>query len=319
MGKDGLSSNRHIHTSVPAHRLRAQQHTMASKSICSRCLRLASSHSTNRPLPAFNPSHRSFSTTVAKQPSRTRRIHQSSKQQAVDVEPPQRSANEIPPFNTPRGRTEDLHPEAQVQNRVLLQRNNLFHSFTNSPAPQIRKRAAFIRQNAYCPHPDHQPTRAPVSPVDAEGRKLGAVPPSHVRYECPDCGIPVSCSLEHLASDYEAHLQLCDTLKEINEDDHDLVSGRLFPEFEMPGPQLEEAQVNMTNWDTMLYSREFNAVNDERSMRQVTRLLTYPVTVGSLLHELSPYNLNERLTPEGLRSLSGKHATPRLPLPHSKH
>ena len=112
--------------------------------------------------------------------------------------------------------------------------------------------------------------------------------------------------MEHFASDYENHLQLCDTLRQINEDDHDLVSGRIFPEFEYPGPQLEEAQVNMTNWDTLLYSREFNAVNDERSMRQVTRLLTYPVTVGSVLHELSPYDLKHRLTPEGLRSFSGK-------------
>ena len=56
-------------------------------------------------------------------------------------------------------------------------------------------------------------------------------------------------------------------LRQINEDDHDLVSGRMFPEFEMPGPQLEEAQVNMTNWDTLLYTREFEAVNDDRAMR----------------------------------------------------
>lgn len=131
------------------------------------------------------------------------------------------------------------------------------------------------------------------------------MPPAHVRYECPDCGIPVSCSEEHFASDYESHIQICDVLKQINEDDHDLVSGRFFPEFQYPSSQIEEAQVNMTNWDTLLYSREFNAINDERSMRQATRLLTYPMTVGSVLHELSPYSLKERLTPEGLRSLSG--------------
>lgn len=95
-------------------------------------------------------------------------------------------------------------------------------------------------------------------------------------------------------------------LREINEDDHDLVSGRVFKEFEYPGEQLEEAQSNMMNWDTLFYSREFTAVNEERNMRQVTRLLTYPITVGSVLHELSPYDLKQRLTPEGLRSLSGK-------------
>lgn len=208
----------------------------------------------------------------------------------------------MPPFSSTRGRTIDT--PANPYERALLQPNNLLHSFTNSPAPQIRKRAAIIRQNAYCPHPSHQPTRNPQSPDDAETRKTGTQPPAHVRYECPDCGIPVSCCEEHFASDYESHIQICDTLKQINEDDHDLVSGRFFPEFQYPSSQLEEAQVNMTNWDTLLYSREFNAINDERSMRQATRLLTYPMTIGSVLHELSPYNLKDRLTPEGLRSLS---------------
>lgn len=107
-------------------------------------------------------------------------------------------------------------------------------------------------------------------------------------------------------SDYESHLEICDLLREINEDDHDLHSGRFFQEFDYPPANIEEAQVNMTNWDTLLFSREFQAVNDERSMRQVTRLLTYPITIGSVLHELSPYNLQQRLLPEGLRSLSGK-------------
>jgi hypothetical protein len=192
---------------------------------------------------------------------------------------------------------------------VLLQPNNLFHSFSNSPSPIIRRRAAFIKQNAYCPHPDHQQTRAPESPHDLEARKAaGAQPPAHVRYECPDCGIPVSCSEEHFVDDYESHLEVCDTLREINEDDHDLVSGRFFPEFEYPPAQLDEAQVNMMNWDTLLYSREFSAINDERSLRQATRLLTYPVTVASVLHELSPYSIkgDGRLTAEGLKSLSGK-------------
>jgi len=147
------------------------------------------------------------------------------------------------------------------------------------------------------------------------------MPPAHVKHECPDCGIPITCTPDHFADDYASHLEICDTLRQINEDDHDLLSGRFFPEFEYPGPQIDEAQVNLTNWDTYLYSREFNAVNEERSLRQVTRLLSYPVTVGSFLHELSPYGLKDRLLPEGLRSLSGMpslHQPPSpLPLPHS--
>jgi len=121
----------------------------------------------------------------------------------------------------------------------------------------------------------------------------------------------VSCSEEHWADDYEAHLEICDTLREINEDDHDLRSGRFFPEFEYPGDQMEEAMVNMTNWDTLLFSRQFRAINDERSLRQATRLLTYPITIGSVLHELSPYNIKKggKLTVEGLKSLSALRYT----------
>lgn len=287
---------------------------MASKSICSRCLRLATSMRHHSP---SSITVRAFSTAPLRQPSQhDRRIHSSSRRYLASPDVQPRS-------NLEAGYIHPLSHEAAGQHTTpdqtspILRPNDLFHSFTNSPSPQIRRRAAFIRQNAYCPHPEHQPTRAPTTPHDAEAHKSGATPPQHVRYECPDCGIPVSCSLEHFASDYENHLLLCDTLRQINEDDHDLVSGRMFPEFEMPGPQLDEAQVNMMNWDTLLYTREFEAVNDERPMRQVTRLLTYPLTIGSILHELSPYNLRDRLTPEGLRSLTGKSA--RSSISHNTH
>jgi splicing suppressor protein 51 len=200
-------------------------------------------------------------------------------------------------------------PTPETEGRPLLMPNNLFHKFSSSPSPEIRRRAAFIRQNAYCTHPEHHQTRMPTNPDDPEARKSvkGTMPPKHVSFECPDCGIPVSCSEEHWADDYESHLEICDTLREINEDDHDLRSGRFFPEFEYPGDQIEEAMVNMTNWDTFLFSREFRAINDERSLRQATRLLTYPATIGSILHELSPYSIKKdgRLTVEGLKSLSG--------------
>lgn len=113
--------------------------------------------------------------------------------------------------------------------------------------------------------------------------------------------------------DFEAHLEVCETIRQINEDDHDLHSGRFFPEFSYPGVQDDNFVINMTNWDTYMYTREFDAINSDRSMRQVTRMLTYPQTIASVLHELSPYNVRgkNRLTPEGLKSLSGTLA-PRL-------
>jgi len=199
-------------------------------------------------------------------------------------------------------------PAGTLSGNVLLQPNNLFHHFSESPSPEIRRRAAFMRSHAYCPHPSHHRTRMSLSPNDSEARKEKTTQaPALVRFECPDCGLPVSCSEDHWADDYESHMEICDTLRQVNEDDHDLRSGRFFPEFEYPGPQMEEALVNMTNWDTYLYTREYNAINEDRSLRQATRLLTYPVTIGSILSELSPYDYKkgDRLTVEGLKSLSG--------------
>lgn len=194
---------------------------------------------------------------------------------------------------------------------LVLRPDNLFHPFSLSPIPHIRERSKFIKQHAYCPHPVHQTTRVSTSPNDSEARKVESVstaPPAHVNFECPDCGIATYCCEEHWMEDYEKHLEVCDVLRQVNEDDHDLRSGRWFPEFEYPGSQLDEILVNMTSWDTFLYTRQFEAINADRSMRQVTRLLTYPLTVGSILHELSPYNIRKggRLTVEGLKSLSGK-------------
>ncbi|KAI9651789.1 MAG: translational activator for mitochondrial COX1 [Trizodia sp. TS-e1964] len=194
---------------------------------------------------------------------------------------------------------------SNLSGRVLLQPDNLYHPFSNSPSPEIRQRAAFIKQHAYCPHPSHHQTTAGNGNIGVTTTNQSQ-PPAHVSFECPDCGIPVSCSEDHWADDYESHLQICDILRQINEDDHDLRSGRFFPEFEYGGPLIEEALVNLSNWDTYLYSREFQAINEERSLRHATKLLTYPVTIASVLHELSPYNIRRggRLTPEGLKSLS---------------
>ncbi|PWY77142.1 hypothetical protein BO70DRAFT_372440 [Aspergillus heteromorphus CBS 117.55] len=199
--------------------------------------------------------------------------------------------------------------------RALLKPNNLFHPFSRSPAAEIRQRAAFIKQNAFCPHPSHQQTRLPHSPHDPESRKSQAssecLPPAHSHFECPDCGVPIYCSEGHWMDDFEAHLEICETIRQINEDDHDLRSGRFFPEFSYPGLQDDNFVINMTNWDTFLYTREFEAINDDRSMRQVTRMLTYPLTIGSVLHELSPFNVRKggRLTVEGLKSVSALRYT----------
>ena len=278
---------------------------------CHRCLDALKSSSCHQRSAFRSPlsSSRSITTSSSKAPSiaQTRRqTGQNGLGTRAASSFGQTVKSEHMEFKTPPGLAST--PTPKTEGRPLLMPNNLFHPFSESPSPDIRRRAAFIKQNAYCPHPDHHQTRLPMNPDDPESKKSGAEPAKHVKFECPDCGIPVYCCEEHWVDDYESHLEICDTLKQINEDDHDLRSGRFFPEFEYPGDQIEEAMVNMTNWDTLMFSREFRAINEERSMRQATRLLTYPNTIGSVLHELSPYNIKKggRLTVEGLKSMSGR-------------
>ncbi|KAF1844092.1 uncharacterized protein K460DRAFT_397249 [Cucurbitaria berberidis CBS 394.84] len=273
---------------------------------CRQCLSLIkSSRSQLRPSQALRP---------LLQHSPAQRNHSTKGPAQTKLALPRRSLSTTPQrsLEKPFEPYEYVDPEG-IRRKLLLTEDNLFNSFTNSPIPQIRKRAAFMRQHAYCPHPSHQPTRAAKNPMDLEARKSSSTgaPPAHVDFECPDCGIPVYCCEEHWADDYEAHLEVCDILRQSNEDDHDLRSGRFFKEFQFAEPQMEEILVNMTSWDTYLYTRDFDALNDDREMRQATKLLTYPMTIASIINELSPYNIrkNGRMTPEGLKSFSALRHT----------
>ena len=47
-------------------------------------------------------------------------------------------------------------------------------------------------------------------------------------------------------------------------------------------------------------------MDTERSRRHASKLLTYPITIASVLHQFSGLTLsNQRVTPEGMRSLAG--------------
>lgn len=272
---------------------------MRSSYTCNRCLSIVkASRPQLRPSPMLRPAFttsRNHSIKTPAKPSLSlprRSLSSSANKKAANFEP-----------------FEYIDPEGH-QRKLMLTEDNLFHSFTNSPIPEIRKRAAFMRQHAYCPHPSHKPTRVSQGAADLESRKSSenGSPPAHVNFECPDCGIPVYCCEEHWADDYEAHLEVCDIMRQSNEDDHDLRSGRFFKEFSFAEPQIEEILTNMTSWDSYMYTRDFDALNEDREMRQATKLLTYPMTIASVIHELSPYNIRSggRLTPEGLKSFSGK-------------
>ncbi|KAK7449693.1 translational activator for mitochondrial COX1 [Stygiomarasmius scandens] len=182
----------------------------------------------------------------------------------------------------------------------LLTEDNLVHPFSRSPFPQVRARGEVICSMAPCPvcAASHSHTHAHIQ-----------AQPKTVKFECPDCGWPTHCSEEHWKEDKE-HEKYCSRLREANEDEHDLRSGRRMPEFELPGPQGYEETISFANWDVFWYTRGFNSMDSERSRRHASKLLTYPMTIGSVLHQYSSLMLNnQRLTPEGSRSMAAIRST----------
>lgn len=106
----------------------------------------------------------------------------------------------------------------------ILAQDDLFHPFSRSPFPAVRERGEAIKKLAPCPVCDASHA---LGHPHVTHRK-------HVEFECPNCGFPTHCSEEHWLADKE-HYRYCGRLREVNEDDHDLRSGRKIKEFEMPG------------------------------------------------------------------------------------
>lgn len=120
-----------------------------------------------------------------------------------------------------KSKTQDI-PKDEVP---ILTEDNLFHVFSKSPFPAVRGRGEAIQKLAPCPV-----CVSSHSHVHAHTRAL----PKLVKFECPDCGWPTHCTEEHWAEDKE-HQKYCTRLREANEDEHDLRSGRRLREFELPG------------------------------------------------------------------------------------
>lgn len=108
---------------------------------------------------------------------------------------------------------------SEEESKITLAPDNLFHKLSKSPIPELRDRAAIINKYGVCPvcdtREDPSQKRRPV-------------------YECPECGYPTHCSEEHYHEGRQAHQEICHILREQNEDDHDLRSGRPMTEFEFP-------------------------------------------------------------------------------------
>ncbi|KAI0306550.1 zinc-finger of mitochondrial splicing suppressor 51-domain-containing protein [Multifurca ochricompacta] len=181
-----------------------------------------------------------------------------------------------------------------------LNQDNLFHPFSKSPFPAIIARGEAIKSLASCPvcasHHDHTHAHTKAQP-------------RAIAFQCPDCGWPTHCTEEHWLADND-HAKYCSRLREVNEDEHDLRSGRRLREFELPGPQDTESAISFSNWDVFWYTRNYPSMDTERSRRHASKLLTYPITIGSVIHQYSPLTLgNQRLTPEGSRSLAALRST----------
>lgn len=101
--------------------------------------------------------------------------------------------------------------------KVILEQDNLFHPLSKSPFPTLRARAEAVKQMAPCP-----------VCLEEHGERR------HVAFDCPDCGWPTHSTEQHWESDRQ-HSKYCSRLKEANEDEHDLRSGRRIWEFELPG------------------------------------------------------------------------------------
>lgn len=114
--------------------------------------------------------------------------------------------------------------EPKVEQPILSQ-DDLFHPFSKSPFPQVRARGEAIKQLAPCPV-----CASTHSHLHAHTKAQ----PRAVNFECPDCGWPTHCTEEHWKED-EEHKKYCSRLREVNEDEHDLRSGRKIWEFELPG------------------------------------------------------------------------------------
>ncbi|KAF8298253.1 hypothetical protein DL93DRAFT_2091312 [Clavulina sp. PMI_390] len=182
---------------------------------------------------------------------------------------------------------------APKKQQLILEQDNLFHPLSRSPFPDLRARAESVKSMAPCP-----------VCLEEHGERR------NVQFDCPDCGWPTHATEQHWALDRQKHAKYCSRLREANEDEHDLRSGRRIREFELPGEQAYEAAVSFANWDTYWFTRDHPSIDSERPRRHLTKLLTYPTTVSSVLHEFSGLTTrNQRVTPEGARSLAALRMT----------
>jgi splicing suppressor protein 51 len=107
--------------------------------------------------------------------------------------------------------------KAPVEPQLLP--NDLFHPLSHSPFPALVEKADRIKAASLCP----------VS-YERYGERV------RPGFDCPDCGFPTHRDQQRWTEGRAEHAEFCGRLREVNEDEHDIRSGRKLGEFEnMPG------------------------------------------------------------------------------------
>lgn len=118
--------------------------------------------------------------------------------------------------------------KSEADPEPILAQNDLFHPLSLSPFEALREKGQRIRTYSICPvsYEKHHEQRA-------------------VKYECPGCGFPTHASEERYLEGKAEHDEVCPRLREVNEDEHDIRSGRRITEFEnMPGAPRPRARAH---------------------------------------------------------------------------
>ncbi|PVU98045.1 hypothetical protein BB561_000163 [Smittium simulii] len=186
-----------------------------------------------------------------------------------------------------------------------------FYLLSQSPIKAIVEKGKIISEHGVCPICDQLEAKNSINLSNQTDSS--ANPPSYrgkkPTFECPGCGYPTHCSEEHWKLDQHHKTDICSHLKTANIDEHDLRSGRKMPEFEFPASQAPELIVNLSNWDTYFYTRNFLTIKSNQAVRHVSKILTYPITIASIIHPYSPFAQKKAFTPEGIKSIGAIQTT----------
>jgi hypothetical protein len=118
---------------------------------------------------------------------------------------------------------------APVPNTPILAQNDLFHPLSQSPFPALVDKANRIKNVSLCP-----------TSLEHDERIRPA-------FDCPDCGWPTHATKDRWVEGKEDHQEYCGRLREVNEDEHDIRSGRNMNEFEnLPGTSFTSERLDTT-------------------------------------------------------------------------